>query len=210
MTRQTAKTIALLDETKQNLLANLRRVDDMVGTRIEVRRAQRIDHPRHRRPCSPQDRIRGPVAVSRAQANQSDPPELLRWSGETQTALTLMLATYGVERSPLIGAFRKQAADAIERADQLVDRIGLVGDADTMLHGCIARSTTASAGTKTSSPPATRCSDCNARSPACSPATNDLGSVRQRRFGRVRGDPARSRGEDSKLSRLSREIIDRR
>jgi signal transduction histidine kinase len=129
-----SQTIALLDETKQNLLANLRRVDDMVGTRIEFdARSESIirdivDLARRK------TAFEATVAISRAQANQSDPPELLRWSGETQTALTLMLATYGVERSPLIGAFRKQAADAIERADQLVDRIGLVGDADTVLH----------------------------------------------------------------------------
>ncbi len=129
-----SQTIALLDETKQNLLANLRRVDDMVGTRIEFdARSESIirdivDLARRK------TAFEATVAVARAQADQSDPPELLRWSGETQTALTLMLATYGVERSPLIGTFRKQAADAIERADQLVDHVGLVGDADIMLH----------------------------------------------------------------------------
>jgi signal transduction histidine kinase len=121
-----SQTIALLDETKQNLLENLRRVDDMVGTRIEFdARSESIirdivDLVRRK------TAFETTVAVGRA-------PELIRWSGETQNALMLMLATYGVERSALIGAFRKQAADAIERADQLVEHIGLVGDADTML-----------------------------------------------------------------------------
>jgi signal transduction histidine kinase/HAMP domain-containing protein len=44
------------------------------------------------------------------------------WNGEMSSALDLMLAAYGVQRSTEIGSYRKQAAEAIERAGRLLVR----------------------------------------------------------------------------------------
>jgi signal transduction histidine kinase len=142
-----SETIAVLDQTKRNLLENLGRLDSMVATRIEFdARSESIirditDLARRK------TAFEATVATGRDGIGQLNSTEFIRWSGETQNALMLILAAYGVERSVVISAFHKQATDAIERADQLVGRIGLAGEADATLrrlHGEIRDRVTAS------------------------------------------------------------------
>lgn len=128
-----SETVTVLEQTKRDLLENLKRLDSMVGTRIDFdARSESIirgitDLVRRKTV------FEATVASGREGIGQLNTTEFIRWSGETQNALMLMLATYGVERSALIGTFRRQATDAMERADQLVDRIGLTGDTDVTL-----------------------------------------------------------------------------
>ncbi|SDR63591.1 HAMP domain-containing protein [Rhizobiales bacterium GAS113] len=128
-----SRTTALLEETKQNLLENLRRIDSMVGRRIEFdARSESIVHDivglTGRRAA-----FETRALANLTQSGARETTDLIRWSGETQNALSLMLAAYGAERSASIGAFQKQAGDAIERAEQLAKRIRLVGDDDAAL-----------------------------------------------------------------------------
>ncbi len=127
--------IATLEATKQSLLDNLHRIDDLVGHRIELdARSEKI--------------IREILAISGRQGalvngifekSTADPAnvDLLAWSEEAQTALRLMLAGYGVQRSSEIGPFRKQATEAIDRAGVLLGRLHIdvdQGEALRRLH----------------------------------------------------------------------------
>jgi adenylate cyclase len=119
-------TVTTLEETKQSLLDNLRRIDNMVGNRIELdAQSEKIIR----------DILtiagRKVALVNGLLTNPSGDPatvDLVAWSEEVQTALGLMLATYGVQRSTEIGPYRKQATEAIDRAGGMLERFRLDGD----------------------------------------------------------------------------------
>jgi len=130
MGEEDSATIASLKETKQGLLDNLQRLDDLVRNRIELdARSETI--------------IRDILAIAsrklaivdslRSDLSGSPAADLVAWSGEIETTLGLMLAAYGVQRSTEIGSYRKQATEAIERAGQRVERLRLDGDKGTIL-----------------------------------------------------------------------------
>ena len=113
-------TIGILEDTKQNLLDNLRRINEMVERRIDLDgRTERI--------------IREILAIAIrkvALVNQmpvdlsagAAAPDLAAWNGEMEITLGSMLAAYGVQRSIDVSSYRRQATEAIERADKLIGR----------------------------------------------------------------------------------------
>ena len=113
-------TIGILEDTKQNLLDNLRRINEMVERRIDLDgRTERI--------------IREILALAIrkvALVNQmpldlsagAAAPDLAAWNGEMEITLGSMLAAYGVQRSIEVSSYRRQATEAIERADKLIGR----------------------------------------------------------------------------------------
>jgi len=115
MGEEDSATIASLKETKQGLLDNLQRLDDLVRNRIELdARSETII----RDILAIASRKRAIVDSLRSDLSGSPAADLVAWSGEIETTLGLMLAAYGVQRSTEIGSYRKQATEAIERAGQ--------------------------------------------------------------------------------------------